>query len=219
MFRSRMMRSGRSSRAARSASSPSTASETAYPDASSTARTSSRPPSLSSATSSRFIRLLCGDSESEPAPFANLTLDPNTAAVVFNQPLGNRQAKPRPLAYTFRGRAHLVELIENRRMLLAWNTDTRIAHRDLYLLLASEDINPNAAAFGCELYGIAEQVKEDLFETDRIGADGGRQIEGCLNFDGLGQPLRTNGRKSFFEHRADIDGFSTELQPYGFDLA
>src|SRR5262249_17855878 len=108
--------------------------------------------------------------ERERRALAHLTLDPDPSVMeLYELP---RQGQPESRALDLLGgHPHLLELLEDRFLVLGRDTHTGVA--DGYLNGAIQGFRQdlNAPAFRCELDGIREQVEQDLADLALIGLD------------------------------------------------
>src|SRR6266545_1363339 len=84
--------------------------------------------SVADATRRQYLRIR--QYETEPAAFTRFAFHPNAAPMQLDEPLRNGQAQAGALANAFGGRANLVELLEDRFVLLGGNADAGIVDRD-----------------------------------------------------------------------------------------
>src|ERR1700734_437157 len=102
----------------------------------------------------------------EAAAKAWLAFHPDASSVFLHQPLCNGQAKSRSFARPARGRIYLVKAVEDGIMFLRRYADPRIAHRNLRESIHLVCLDPDGPTVRREFESVAQQVVEDLPDTD-----------------------------------------------------
>src|SRR5215471_450615 len=86
----------------------------------------------------------------------------------LDQLLRNRQAQTGALSQAASCGSNLVKLVENRRLLFNWNSNSSIADRNFGETLQRSRVNVNLPALQSELDRIAQQIVKDFLETNTI---------------------------------------------------
>src|SRR5689334_15849645 len=101
--------------------------------------------------------------ERECRAFADLGLDPEAAAVHFDDALGDGEAEP-GAALLLGGRGiGLLKLLEDLGLVLLGDARSGIAHRDREASVRNRGADRNFAGIG-ELDGVADQIEQNLGE-------------------------------------------------------
>ena len=115
-----------------------------------------------------------GQAQADPefgALFRN-AVDPDFAAHLLDQSLGNHQTEPRTARLARERIVRLTERLEQRTQVLISQTDAGVLHADAQLsavgALVFDHRPDDDGAFIGELDGIADQIGQHLFESQRV---------------------------------------------------
>src|SRR5262249_11174888 len=108
--------------------------------------------------------------EREGRTYANLALDPDPAAMELDELPRQRQSQTGALDL-LGGHPHLLELLEDRFLVLRRDTHTSVADRYLHGAVHGFRRNLNPAALRRELDRIREQVQQDLANLSLVRLD------------------------------------------------
>src|SRR5689334_13081308 len=117
--------------------------------------------------------------------------------MLLHQALGNGQSQPSPFPHAFCSGTQLIELAEDRFVLLRRYADTRIDHRGCNRAGPSDGFDPDLSAFGGEFYGVAQQIIENLLEPYTVGVHGDAALEPALDRDGFLSAERPDAGERF----------------------
>src|SRR5262245_35282307 len=101
---------------------------------------------------------------------AHLTLHPDPSAMQLDELPRQGQAEPGALDFLGR-RPDLLELLENRFLILRCDPDPRIGHRDFDTPIYWHCSHVDASPFRCELDRVREQVEEHLADLPLVALD------------------------------------------------
>jgi hypothetical protein len=90
----------------------------------------------------------------EYAPFAYAALYPDSSAVSFYNPLGNRKTQPCSLESALGGRVNLVKALKDAVQLLSGDANTLVHHGDLNAIWLFLQLDLDHATVGTELDGV-----------------------------------------------------------------
>jgi hypothetical protein len=81
------------------------------------------------------------------------------------------EAETGTFAHSLRRRTYLVELVEDRKILVRGDADSRIFHRETaeIRLVGGGGRNRDASAWRSELYRITQQIEHHFLEAHRVG--------------------------------------------------
>src|SRR5262249_6545830 len=97
----------------------------------------------------------------------DLALDPDLAAVQFDELPRQGQAEPRALDL-FGGHPHLLELLENRLLILRRDTDPGVTDRYLHGAVHRFSLDLDPAALRRELDRVRQEIEENLTELPLV---------------------------------------------------
>src|SRR5690242_11187961 len=103
-------------------------------------------------------------------PLAGLALYPDPPTMHLHKLLTDRKSQSRSLSHAVGSNAHLVELVKDLRSFFVGNADPGIRYRHANELLVRHHRNIYGdGASGCrELHGVAEQIVENLSQTEGV---------------------------------------------------
>src|SRR5712692_4361896 len=129
--------------------------------------------SLSSTIRTRspgMVGLLHRQCEHEAAAVARLTLDPDPAAVQFDESFREREPEASALAL-LRADVGLLELLEDPLPVFGRNARASVGHRHLHLTVDLRRGYHDAASLRRELHRVREQVEDDLAQPPLVAFD------------------------------------------------
>src|SRR5262249_55031638 len=127
------------------------------------------------------------------------------------QPFGDCQSKTCALLHTLGGGSRLVKFFENGPLILPSNANAGVTDGNLDPARLRPHVDPGPAALRRELESIAEQVIEDLFETNPVRPHEEIALSSAVNFYVFGHRQRLGCIQNFVERRTPGEIFRMQL--------
>ena len=156
--------------------------------------------------------------ERETAPLAGFALQPDLASLLLHQTPGYGEPEPGAFLGCSGTPFDLPEFFEDHLLIRGADAYAGVGHRQGNRSCFVVTSNFDVAVFRCELDRIAEQVIQNLFETDPIGIDGPICFQLLLHLNILGHGEGTNCRKNFGQSIADDEVLAAKFELSSFDL-
>ena len=117
------------------------------------------------------LRIKDGDGEMELRAFTHFTVDPDAAAVNFNEVLGDGKAKAGAAGFARAGCIHAVETFEDAWLVGLRNANTGIGDGEYDFLIFCFRAQHDFSTRERVLDGIVQQVLEDFLETAAVSGN------------------------------------------------